>query len=173
MKYFIILLVTFLWCICSVIGQENIPITIKKKSFYQGDKKLTSKELKAVLMNTPESATEYKIANSKATIGLIPMVAGTGLCLYGAAVGLKQSIDENKAISDGNLYYKSDQSKYVTPVLVGACLVMAGIPFILSSQKHILKSIELYNANTKAKTGYNPRLEFGITQDGIGMVYRF
>lgn len=166
MKKFIVIL-TLVLTIFSSVAQENAPITIKKKSAYQNDKKLTPKELKTVLMSTPESATEYKIANSKATLAMVPMVAGTGLCLYGAAVMLKQSADE------ANSSATQDQSKFVIPVLGGACLVAVGIPLILSSQKHTLKSIELYNANRKAKMGYNPQIEFGITQNGVGLVYRF
>jgi len=175
MKKSITLVIALVLSTLAVIAQENAPITIKRKFAFQNDKKLSAKELKTILMNTPESAVECKKANSQATLAMVPMIAGTGLCLYGAAVSLKQSADENKAISNGNLYYKSDQSKFVLPVLAGACLVIAGIPLILSSQKHTLKSIELYNEKLKGKTGYrnDQKLDIGITQNGVGVVFHF
>jgi hypothetical protein len=147
-------------------AQENSPIVLKKRVYYQNDKRLTNKDMKSILLSKPESAAEYKIAKTKSNIGAVPMIAGTGLCLYSAVVMLKQSADDANSTSQS-----SDQSKFVTPALIGAGLVFVGIPFLLSANKHMMKSIDLYNKSSK--TGYIPNLNIGITPNGVGIVCRF
>ncbi|GAB1451545.1 hypothetical protein MASR2M47_16010 [Draconibacterium sp.] len=169
----LILFSVILAFICSFSGlsQTNNQIVLNKKRYYQGDKKLTNKELQRILMSNPESAAEYKIAKKNGTIGTIPMVAGTALCLYGAFAMLKSSIDETNALNNGEYYEES--TAYVAPILIGAGLVVVGIPFALSSIKHTKKSISIYNTNQT--TGYREiqKLEFGLTQNGVGITYRF
>jgi hypothetical protein len=157
-----------------VASQTNEQIELKKKRYYQNDKKLTNKDLKSILLSDPESAVEYEIAKKNSTIAAVPATIGAALCLYGAAVSLKQSVDESNAISDGNLYYQSDQSKFVTPILVGAGLVVVAIPFMISSNNHLKKSVTIYNSK-KSSTGYRDemKLDFGITQTGVGVTYHF
>jgi hypothetical protein len=155
-------------------SQTSNQIELKKKRYYQNDKKLTSKDLKSILSSNPESAVEYQIAKKNGTIAAVPAGIGSALCLYGAAVSLKQSVDESNAISNGDLYYESDQSKFVTPILIGAGLVVVAIPFMISSNKHLKKSISIYNSK-KSSTGYRDeiKLDFGLTQNGIGVTYHF
>lgn len=158
----------------AVASQTNEQIELKKKRYYQNDKKLTNKDLKSILLSDPESAVEYKLAKKNSTIAAIPAGIGTVLCLYGTAVSLKQSADESNAISDGDLYYESDQSKFVSPILIGAGLVVVAIPFMISSNSHLKKSVTIYNSK-RTSTGYRDemKLEFGLTQNGVGVVYRF
>jgi hypothetical protein len=151
-------------------AQENSPIVLKKKAYYQNDKKLTSNDLKSILLSKPESAAEYKIAKNKSTIALVPMTAGTVCVLYGTVVALKQSADEAKGISNGEVV-TSDQSKFVVPCLLGACLVLSGIPFVIQSQKHLKKAIDNYNSHSK--TGYRPVMNFSIRGNGAALTYRF
>ena len=154
--------------------QNNDPIVLKKKRYYLNNKQLNNKELKGLLLSKQESAYEYKKASTNIAIGTAIIGAGTALCLYGTAVSLKQSVNESNAISDGNLYYQSDQSKFVTPILIGAGLVLVGIPFVLSSNQHLKKSITIYNSKQTA-TGYRNELKLDIrlTQNGIGVTYHF
>ncbi len=158
----------------SGFSQTGNQIELKKKRYYQNDKKLTNKDLQSILLSNPESAVEYKLAKKNSTIGAIPALTGTALVLYGTVIMLKQSIDESNAISDGDLYYQSDQSKFVTPILIGAGLAVVAIPFALVSNKHLKKSITIYNSN-KTLTSYRDemKLDFGLTQNGVGIVYRF
>jgi hypothetical protein len=157
-------------CSFSVSSQTNEQIVLNKKRYYQGDKKLTNKDLQSILLSNPESAVEYKIAKKNSTIAAVPMLAGAGLCLYGSFASLKSSIDQTNALNNGEYY---EVKSYVAPVLLGAGLVLVGIPFVLSSNKHLKKSITIYNKNQT--TGYHniQKLEFGLTQNGIGAVYRF
>lgn len=169
MKKLILFSVIFAF-VCSFSGfsQTGTQIELKKKRYYQNDKKLTNKELKSILMSNPESAAEYQIAKKNSTIGAVPMVAGAALCLYGSFAMLKSSVDEANAIENGESY---EETGYVAPTLIGAGLVLVGVPFILSSGKHLKKSITIYNS--KQSLGYYPQLEFGLTQNGVGITYRF
>ena len=158
----------------TLFAQTNEQIVIKKKRYYLGEKKLNNKELKSVLLSDPESAVEYNIAKKNSTIAAVPATIGAALCLYGSVVMLKQSIDESNAISEGDLYYESDQSKFVTPILIGAGLVVVAIPFMISSNNHLKKSVTIYNSK-KTSTGYRDemKLDFGFTQNGVGITYHF
>jgi hypothetical protein len=172
MKKLILLSVIFAF-VCSFSGfaQTGNQIELKKKRYYQNDKKLTNKELKSILMSNPESAVEYNLAKKNSSIGAIPAMAGSVLVLYGTVVNLKQSVEESNAISNGNLYYQSDPSKYVTPMLIGCALGISSIPFALASNKHLKKSVSIYNS--QKTLGYDQKLEFGITQNGVSLVYKF
>jgi hypothetical protein len=154
----------------SGFSQTGNQIELKKKRYYQNDKKLTSKDIKSILLSDPESAVEYQLAKKNSTIAAVPMLAGAGLCLYGSFASLKSSIDQTNAINNGEYY---EEKSYLGPVLLGAGLVVVGLPFALSSNKHLKKSIDIYNKNQT--TGYSDiqKLEFGLTQNGVGVVYRF
>ena len=114
------------------------------------------------------------MAKKNGTIAAVPAGIGAALCLYGTVVALKQSADESDAIANGDLYYESDQSKFVTPILVGAGLIVVAMPFMISSNKHLKKSVTIYNSK-KTSTGYRDemKLDFGFTQNGIGVTYHF
>jgi len=152
--------------------QNDAQIVLKKKSAYLNDKKLTRNELKDLLLSDPKSAIEYNKAKENATIGMVPIILGTGLALYGSIVSLSSSVSDANSISNGKIE-TTDPSKYTTPIIAGCGLVLIGIPFIIASNNHIKKSINLYNS--KQTTGYNGNqmLELGLTQNGIGLVYKF
>lgn len=154
----------------SGFSQTGNQIELKKKRYYQNDKKLNSKEIKSILLSDPESAVEYQLAKKNSTIAAVPMLVGAGLCLYGSFASLKSSIDQTNAINNGEYY---EEKSYLAPVAIGAGLVLVGLPFVLSSNKHLKKSIDIYNKNQN--TGYRDiqKLEFGLTQNGVGVVYRF
>ena len=158
----------------SGFSQTGNQIELKKKRYYQNDKKLKSKELKSILLSDPESAVEYKIAKKNSTIAAVPAGIGSLLCFYGVGVMLKQSADESNAISNGDIYYQSDQSKFVTPVLVGTGLIIVAVPFMISSNKHLKKSVSIYNSK-KTSTGYRDemKLNFGLTKNGVGITCSF
>jgi hypothetical protein len=168
-RIFLFSLILLLTCFVG-LAQENSSIVLKKKAYYQNDKKLTSNDLKSILLSKPESAAEYKIAKNKSTIAMVPMTVGTVCVLYGTAVMLKQSADEANGISHGEVV-TSDQSKFVVPCLLGACLVLSGIPFVIQSQKHLKKAIENYNLHSK--TGYRPVMNFSIRGNGVALTYKF
>jgi hypothetical protein len=167
-----ILLLSFILVLTglTVSAQENSPIVLKKKVAYQNDKKLTSTDLKSILLSKPESAAEYKIAKNKSSIAMVPMMAGTVCILYGSIVMVKQSADEAKGLSNDKVV-TSDQSKFVVPCLLGACLVLVSIPFVVQSQKHMQKAIENYNSHSK--TGYRPVMNFSIRGNGAALTYKF
>lgn len=152
--------------------QNDAQIVLKKKSAYLNDKNLTRNELKDLLLSDPKSAIEYNKAKENATVGMVPMILGTGLALYGSIVSLSSSVSDANSISSGKIE-TTDPPKYMTPIIAGCGLVLIGIPFIIASNSHIKKSINLYNS--KQTTGYNSnqKLELGLTQNGVGLVYRF
>lgn len=172
MKTLFLILFTSLLCANLSFSQNSNEIVLLKKRYYQNEKKLTNNDLKSILLSNSESAAEYKIAKKNSTIAAVPMVAGTALCLLGSFSMLKSSIDETNAINNGDIYYEASTA-YVAPVLLGAGLVLAGVPFALASNKHLKKSISIYNSNQA--TGYRDiqKLEFGLTQNGVGITYRF
>jgi hypothetical protein len=174
MKKIILISMLCLFGTLTVSSQTNEQIELKKKRYYLNDKKLNNKELKGILMSNPESAAEYKIAQKNSTIGTVPAIAGSALVLYGTVVMLKQSVDESNAISNGDIYYESDPSKYVTPILIGCALGLSAIPFALASNKHLKKSVSIYNSK-KSATGYRNemKLNFGLTQNGVGVTCHF
>jgi len=145
-------------------------ILIKKKRYYLNDNQLNNKELKSLLLNDPASVDEYNIAKKNMTIGAVPMFAGMGLIFYGIIVMYSSSAEEADALENGGTI---DQSKWVVPILAGCGLVVAGLPFMVSSNKHMKKSVSNYNAKRTAGYYNNQKLELGITQNGLRMIYRF
>jgi hypothetical protein len=167
MKKVILISMLCLFGTLAVSAQTNEQIVIKKKRYYLNDKKLNNKELKSILLSEPESAIEYKLAKKNSTIAMVPALAGTGLVIYGTIVMLGQADDE----ANGETV---DQSKWVTPTLIGAGLVVVSFPFIISSNSHLKKSVTIYNSR-KPATGYRDvmKLDLGLTQNGVGITCSF
>lgn len=170
-KLIVVLFACFLSA-TSVFAHSTNQIVFNKKSAFFNDKKLSKQELADILMSEPASAAEYQKAKSNSTIAAVPLILGTGLCLVGAVISLTSSVDDANSISKGSLE-TTDPAKYMTPILAGAGLVLIGIPFALSSNKHMKKSVMLYNSSRTTGFIDKVQLDFGFTQNGVGVVCRF
>jgi len=101
----------------SGFSQTGNQIELKKKRYYQNDKQLNNKELKAILKSEPESAAALKKSRNIVTTGYI--LDGATAAVLVATVG-------------------------VLPAVLGGVLVAT--PFIIVSNKHLKKSVEIYNS---------------------------
>jgi hypothetical protein len=166
MKKLTLISIIFVFCTISVLSQTDGQITIKKGYYYLNDKKIHKKELKTILLSDPESALEYNKSKKYITISLLTMSSGLVLMVYG------EIVMDNAKYNEANYGETTNSSKYLVPILAGVGLSLTGIIYYYSSRSHS-NAIPIYNS--KHKIGYksDQRLDIGITQNGIGIVYRF
>jgi uncharacterized membrane protein YkgB len=133
------------FCTATVLSQTNDQIIIKKGRYYVNDKQIKNKELKSLLKSEPESAAAFKKAKTFSTIGYIVMVP-TIIVLVPTTGAL--------------------------PAALGGMLVAT--PFILISNKHMKKSIVIYNSKHGA-TGFRNELKLDVVlnQNDVGVSYNF
>jgi hypothetical protein len=98
-------------------------ILVKKGRYYVDDKPIKGKELKTLLKSDPESAVYYKKSKTFATVGYVLEVPAV-LLIYSVAG--------------------------VIPGILGGVLVAT--PFLIVSNKHMKKSIEIYNSKHSSNT---------------------
>lgn len=119
MKKITLLIVLCFFTAFVVNAQSNEQIIVKKGRYYQNDKSLKNRELKALLKSDPVSAKMFKKSNTLFATGVIVesavvigIIVATGLPLAGLLPG-----------------------------------VVVGVPFFLVSQKKVNKAVEIYNSN--------------------------
>jgi hypothetical protein len=89
-------LLILLVCTCTIVtafAQTNSPLVLKKKGVFQDEKLLKKKEIKNLLTQYPESATEYNQAfdtHSKIGSGLV--ISGTVVALVGAGIAIAPTL---------------------------------------------------------------------------------
>lgn len=152
-----------------VLSQTTNQLVKVKKQYYLNDKKLSNKELKTILKSDQESAIVYKKAQIATTVGTVFAGAGTVVILIAAL----NPPSEKEGPLPG-LVSDEEMNKHLLPVFVGAGIVLAGIPFLISGNMQLNKSIKIYNSKHTV-TGFRKelKLDFGISQNGVGIVYRF
>jgi len=169
MKKLIFLTVIFA-SLCSFSGfsQTGNQIVLNKKRYYQGEKMLNSQDLKTILNGDSESAIAYKEAKTNTAIGATFIGLGTVAVIYAIAKPPKE--DEG---SLPGLISDEEMNKWLVPIYISGGCIIASLPFLISGKKQIKKSISIYNKNQT--TGFHDiqKLEFGLTQNGVGVVYRF
>ncbi len=169
MKKLILFSVIFAFlCSFSGLSQTNNQIVLNKKRYYQGDKMLNSKDLKTILISDTESGIAYKKAKTNTAIGGTLLGLGTVVIIYAIATPPKE--DEG---SLPGLISDEEMSKWLIPVYISGGCILASLPFLISGKKQFKKSISIYNSNQS--TGYQSiqKLEFGLTQNGVGITYKF
>ncbi len=159
MKFFWIVLSLFVSS--TAVGQADL--LLKKKSiYYYKDKQYSCEELGVIYKDHPQSLELYysgkgssKVAGTLGYIGLGFLVLGLGVAFTsggygGAAVG---------ALS----------------ITVGLVLeIVALVPLSIGKNK-LKKAMRLFNFDAMERHGYqaDPSLSFGITGNGVGLVYQF
>lgn len=172
MKKITMIAVLCLFSLVSVYSQQNDQILIKKRNYMLNDKKLTNDELKTLLRSDPESGAMLKKAGINYTVGYILLTTGSLCALTGAVISFAESAKQASDVSNGKIS-SSSGSAGLAPILVGAGLVIAAVPFVVTGNKQLKKSINLYNA--KRTSGYNTKvkLDFNLSTSGVGIACRF
>ena len=139
-------------------------ITLKKRKYYQNDQVISGSQFKTILANNPASAMEFKKMKTNATIGSVFFGLGTVACIYAIA----NPPSEMKGSLHG-LISDAEMSKHMTPLYIGAGLIVIGTPFIFSSKKHFKKSISDYNSSLKT-VSYEPvQFNLLVNSNGLGV----
>jgi len=106
------------------------PILKKKRKYYQDGFLLTSIELEEILRNNPNSSKNYSKHESNRVAGQTLLYTGLICVLAGQFVGF-----------------------YL--VIVGGCFEIISIPFLISSNSHLKKSIKKYNLYVQNNSSVN------------------
>jgi len=166
-------IISFMISLC-VSAQVSGPITVEqkgmKKVFMQDNKTLNTKQLASILRNDASSGREFSKAKTNSYIGLGSM--GVGTVFLGA--GLVYSIKSAQASNDGDLSGTVDYSNMSgAALLVGAGFYLVSLPFIIMSNSHMKKSMNLYNSSHKTGSIYKIDLNIGFTGNGALVQLRF
>lgn len=155
-------------------AQTSGPITIEKKgmrkSYVQNNKALDSKQLASVLNSNQSSARELKASKTNSIIGLSSMACGTIFI----GVGFYNTIKAAQATNDNDLVGSTDYSnKSAGDMLIGAGFYVVSLPFIIMSNSHLKKSINLYNSANKTGSINKIDMNFGFTGTRAMVQLRF
>jgi hypothetical protein len=141
-------------CSFSSYSQSNNLIVKSKGGYMLNDKKLKGKDLKTLLKTYPESSAMLKKASTNYTIGYVFLIPGSLAVLTGAVMSFASTAKEASDVSNGNTSTStSGGASGLGPILVGGGLVLISVPFILTGNSQMKKSIKLYNS--KQTTGQN------------------
>ncbi|MGM0408399.1 MAG: hypothetical protein ACQERU_10465 [Bacteroidota bacterium] len=164
--------VLFVFCTMTIFAQQNDSLFIQKKHVYQNGKRINKEELKAQLTSSPAGAVEYNKYKTKNTIASAATIVGSGFVLYLGAASLSNSLNDVKNLNEGNLE-TSDGSNLVFPAIATVSFVSIAAVLSLSAKDNLIKAVTIYNGNNK--TGYkgNQKVEMGLTENGIGLTFRF
>lgn len=142
-------------------------ITIQKRRYLQNDNLMKRNELKSVLLHCDASRPEYKKAKTSSTIGSVFMGTGAVLILAGAGINLAGSVQEANDLDNGEL--RDSYPNGLGLILVGAAIELASIPFLVSSGKHLKKSVSNYNSFNDKADSRPIRLNLVYTKNGAGL----
>lgn len=167
MKKFIIVLFACLIGATSVFSQTKGQIEIQKRRYYVNGEPLVGKELQTLLKSEPESSVMYQKASQNLTIGGVFLGLGTVAVLYAAINPPKEDGKLPGTISD------EEMSKWMVPIYISGACIAVSIPFLFTGKSQFKKAINLYNSKQTTGFNSNQKLELGLTQHGIGIVYKF
>ena len=150
----------------AALSQNNDQIVKTKRSYYLNDRQLKSKELQTLLESRPESAVVLKKAKTNSTIGYAFIGAGA-VCMIYAAVNPPEEAMPG-LISD------EEMGKWLIPIGIGIGCMITALPFRISGNKLLQKSVTIYNSQQTA-TGYRNemKMDIGVTSKGIGIFCEF
>lgn len=164
---------TAIFCLFFIIpgfSQEFAPIVAKKKGlgtrYFQSDKQLKGKDLQSALKSNELSIKEYKAANINSTVG--GTMIATGALVMGVS-SLAQSLQDVNDLNSGSL----PESHGNMGFYAGCGFVIAGIPFLLMGNSHLVKAITLYNSQNITGDISDIKLNMGFAKDGIGLILHF
>lgn len=171
---------TILMAIFSLLISTNLsaqisgPISVEKKGmkriYSQNGNTLTSKELMSVLKSSEASLSEFQASKFNSIIGLSSLTVGT--VFIGA--GFINTVKAAQATNDNDLAASTDYSnKSTAEMLIGAGFYVLSVPFMLMSNSHLKKSINLYNSSGKTGSIRKTDLEIGFTGTSAMIQLRF
>jgi hypothetical protein len=142
-------------------------ISIQKRRYLQNDKIMKRNELKSVLLHCQASMPDFKKAKSSSTIGSVFMGTGAVCILAGAGINFAGSVQEANDLDNGEV--KDSYPNGLGLILVGAAIELASIPFLVSSGKHLKKSVSNYNLFINKADSRPVRLNLVYTRNGPGL----
>jgi hypothetical protein len=158
--YKFILTLIFVLCYSMSFSQlKQEPISIVKRAgagtgfrFYKNNKQLNEKELTLILKSNELAFQKFKSARANSTYAWLLGLTGSLI----ASVSLAQ---EKTDLAIG---------------AVGLGMMVAAIPLYTTSNKRTRSAIDTYNNGlNKSPTGYNYKIDFGITRNGVGLTMNF
>lgn len=155
-------------------AQLSGPITIEKKglrkSYVQDGKNLDAKQLSSLLASDQASAKDFRISKTNSYVAVSSI--GVGTVFIG--VGFVYTLKATQATNDNDLAGSTDYSnKSAGAMLIGAGFYAASLPFLLMSNSHLKKSINLYNSSRKTSSINNIDLNIGFTGNRATVQLRF
>lgn len=161
----------FMLIIIPGISQEFSPIKVEKKGlstrFYQDEQRLTKKQLSTILSDYSGSAHEFKLARTYGSIG--SLMIGTGALIIGASSFIS-SMRDLEAVNSGSMDLSNND---ILPFLIGCGVGLGGIPFVLISNSHFVKSMNLYNSQGKTGRISDMKFDFGLFAGGGKLTITF
>jgi hypothetical protein len=140
-------------------AQPSETLTVKKRYILQGEKYLSTRQIKNLMEDNPEALELYTKGKK--------MTAASNSCPYGImGICLFATLATNKM---------EDRDKKMTilgPALaISGGLVITGIVLANNGKKKIRQSVDVYNSGISKPVSYE--LDFKISGQGIGVALRF
>jgi hypothetical protein len=157
MKIPILLILSLLFLQTNIVfGQSTSDsITIVKKglgtSFYYNTKKLTTKELTEITRSNSEAFQEMTSAKTNQAVGTV----------FGFIGGFLVGWPLGTAIGGGDPNW--------TLAAVGAGFIGVSIPFSIAYTKRATRAVDIYNADLRTASVNKLQLNFGVSQNRIGL----
>lgn len=171
MKNLILTIGMFLFLISAYSQIVDSTIVFKNRQFYQNEQKITKSELSKLLANNPAASTEYKKWMNNMYIGLGFELAGSALLLTATIKDLSATLKQKKDLDNGtfNEYPGASGGLYLGAVVCS----LAGLSFVLYSNKHMHKSIELYNSSFSEAMKRPVKFEMMVKSNELGVIMTF
>jgi hypothetical protein len=140
-------------------SENNETLTVKKRYILQGDRVMSTRQVKILMEDNPEALKLYTSGKK--------MTASSNSCAYGIiGICTVANLATNKM---------KDQDKKLTilgtALAVSGGLVITGILLASKGKKKIRHSVELYNSGLSKPVSYE--LNFKISGQGVGVALRF
>lgn len=176
MKSFILTILFLCVISFSLFAQITEPIIVArngiKKTYLQNGEYLNHDQLLGLLKSRPESESECIMSEKHGmAFGMLalPAVIFVAVDRIFNWVWIPASL--NKAANEG----KSDRAQNIENTIGLSVLGLAaiGVPFLISSNTHLKKSIRNYNNSGRTTRIENININFGIMGNGVGLHGRF
>jgi hypothetical protein len=166
-----ILSITLISCYSANLnGQITMTKEGLKKQYRHDGEVIDNKQLAILLKENPASASKYKTSQSLSIAGLSTIAVGTGFMGAGLYYSIKSAQASNENDLTGTTEY-SDKSGNC--LLIGAGFYVLSLPFMLTSNSNLKKSIKLFNSSSNTSRINKLDLYVGVTDEGLGVGLKF
>jgi hypothetical protein len=172
-RFFLPVLLFCIFCAETLAQPSGGLLELKKRRVYQNGSVLKGPQLNAILTGNPASAPEYESSKSNRMIGTMLSSTGVGLVLLSSVLLLTETLKEADEVNSGNLNSEANLGTPLALALVGLGIVIAGAPFNLSANKHLKKSITLYNSSNQGSGQGSIHLNLAVRGNRVGIVLDF